>query len=96
LFQDPTAPAQSNQSASTLHASSPEVRHSPLLKPDQDSHPADKVVTLFNQGHIAGSLDHKTLATGLGGALDGTLRQHAVFDEAGQSLPSPQRISSKY
>ncbi|EUC50770.1 hypothetical protein COCMIDRAFT_81048 [Bipolaris oryzae ATCC 44560] len=45
--------------------------------------PGDKVVTLFNQGHIAGSLDGKSLGTGLGGALDGTLREHAVFDEAG-------------
>ncbi|KAL5113969.1 hypothetical protein ACEQ8H_008151 [Pleosporales sp. CAS-2024a] len=51
--------------------------------------PGDKVVTLFNQGHIAGSLDHKSLATGLGGALDGTLREHAVFDEAGLvAMPS--------
>jgi NADPH:quinone reductase-like Zn-dependent oxidoreductase len=60
-----------------------------LVTPAQYSHPTDKVVTLFNQGHIAGSLDHQTLATGLGGALDGTLREHAVFDEAGASLSSP-------
>lgn len=45
--------------------------------------PGDKVVTLFNQGHIAGSLDAQSLATGLGGAVDGTLREYAVFDEAG-------------
>jgi NADPH:quinone reductase-like Zn-dependent oxidoreductase len=45
--------------------------------------PGDKVVTLFNQGHIAGSLDAKSLSTGLGGALDGTLREYGVFDEAG-------------
>ncbi|KAH4050120.1 hypothetical protein HBH98_095900 [Parastagonospora nodorum] len=43
----------------------------------------DKVVTLFNQGHLAGSLDAQSLATGLGGALDGTLREHAVFSESG-------------
>jgi len=54
--------------------------------------PGDKVVTLFNQGHLAGSLDHQTLATGLGGALDGTLREHAVFDEAGL-VPMPTNLS---
>lgn len=43
----------------------------------------DKVVTLFNQGHLAGSLDHASLSTGLGGSLDGCLRQRAVFDEQG-------------
>ena len=41
------------------------------------------MVTLFNQGHIAGSLDGKSLGTGLGGAIDGTLREYGVFDEAG-------------
>lgn len=51
--------------------------------------PGDKVVTLFNQGHIAGSLDFKTLGTGLGGAIDGTLREYAVFDESGLvTMPS--------
>ena len=43
----------------------------------------DKVCTLFNQGHIAGSLTPKTVMTGLGGALDGTLREYGVFDENG-------------
>ncbi|KAI9723964.1 MAG: hypothetical protein M1812_000682 [Candelaria pacifica] len=43
----------------------------------------DKVVTLFNQSHLAGSLTPPDLSTGLGGALDGTLRQHGVFDESG-------------
>jgi NADPH:quinone reductase-like Zn-dependent oxidoreductase len=47
------------------------------------------VVTLFNQGHLAGSLDHKSLSTGLGGAIDGTLREYAVFDESGLvSMPT--------
>ena len=45
--------------------------------------PGDKVVTLFNQGHLAGSLDPSSSATGLGGALDGTLRQYGAFDEQG-------------
>jgi NADPH:quinone reductase-like Zn-dependent oxidoreductase len=42
-----------------------------------------KVVTLFNQGHIGGSLDRKTAATGLGGVIDGTLRQYGTFNENG-------------
>lgn len=33
--------------------------------------PGDKVVTLFNQGHLAGSLNAQSIGTGLGGALDG-------------------------
>ncbi|KAF2129264.1 hypothetical protein P153DRAFT_366683 [Dothidotthia symphoricarpi CBS 119687] len=45
--------------------------------------PGDKVVTLFNQGHIAGSLDMQSLSTGLGGAVDGTLREYGVFAEQG-------------
>ncbi|KAH6614009.1 hypothetical protein C7974DRAFT_404268 [Boeremia exigua] len=43
----------------------------------------DRVVTLFNSGHLAGSLDAASLATGLGGAVDGTLREYGVFDEQG-------------
>lgn len=43
----------------------------------------DRVVTLFNSGHIAGSLDASSLSTGLGGAIDGTLREYGVFDEQG-------------
>jgi NADPH:quinone reductase-like Zn-dependent oxidoreductase len=43
----------------------------------------DKVCTLFNQGHIGGSLDSLSLATGLGGVLDGTLRQYGIFNENG-------------
>jgi len=43
----------------------------------------DRVVTLFNQAHIAGSLDHQSLQTGLGGAVDGTLREYGIFDEQG-------------
>jgi len=45
--------------------------------------PGDKVVTLFNQGHQAGSLDRVTIKTGLGGVLDGTLREYGVFDQTG-------------
>jgi NADPH:quinone reductase-like Zn-dependent oxidoreductase len=42
-----------------------------------------KVVTLFNQAHYGEDLSQKILATGLGGALDGTLRQYGVFNENG-------------
>ncbi|KAF2188126.1 alcohol dehydrogenase [Zopfia rhizophila CBS 207.26] len=45
--------------------------------------PGDKVVTLFNQGHLGGSLDGQSVATGLGGAVDGTLREYGAFDEQG-------------
>ncbi|KAJ4298807.1 hypothetical protein N0V88_003845 [Collariella sp. IMI 366227] len=43
----------------------------------------DKVVTLFNQGHQAGPIDIKASKTGLGGCLDGTLRQYGAFNENG-------------
>jgi len=45
--------------------------------------PGAKVVTLFNQGHFAGPLDHQTVATGLGGVINGTLRQYGTFNEQG-------------
>jgi NADPH:quinone reductase-like Zn-dependent oxidoreductase len=45
--------------------------------------PGDKVVTLFNQGHQFGAVDIPATVTGLGGAVDGTLRTHAVFNETG-------------
>ncbi|KAI3393738.1 hypothetical protein diail_3784 [Diaporthe ilicicola] len=47
--------------------------------------PGDKVVTLFNQGHQFGPVDLSSAASGLGGAVDGTLRQYAVFNETGLS-----------
>lgn len=50
--------------------------------------PGDKVVTLFNQGHLGGPLDRVAAGTGLGGALDGVLRSVAAFDQNGLvSLP---------
>ncbi|ORY16790.1 alcohol dehydrogenase [Clohesyomyces aquaticus] len=49
----------------------------------------DKVATLFSQGHLAGSLDGQSIQTGLGGVLDGTLREYGVFDEQGLvTMPS--------
>ncbi|KAK3670198.1 hypothetical protein LTR78_009954 [Recurvomyces mirabilis] len=43
----------------------------------------DKVITLFNQGHLAGSLDAYSMTTGVGGTVDGALRQYGAFDENG-------------
>lgn len=43
----------------------------------------DEVITLFNQGHIAGTVTPAMMGTGVGGALDGTLREYAVFEESG-------------
>lgn len=45
--------------------------------------PGAKVLTLFNQGHLGGSLNPQTMATGLGGVIDGTLRQYGTFNENG-------------
>jgi NADPH:quinone reductase-like Zn-dependent oxidoreductase len=43
----------------------------------------DKVVTLFNQGHQYGELRPETIATALGGCLEGTLRPYGAFHEMG-------------
>ena len=43
----------------------------------------DKVVTLFNQSHVAGSLTAEDNATGLGGVIDGGLREYGSFNEQG-------------
>lgn len=45
--------------------------------------PGDKVVTLFNQGHQRGFVTPADSKTGLGGCIDGTLRQYAAFDQEG-------------
>lgn len=43
----------------------------------------DRVVTLFNQGHQYGDIDFQAAETGLGGQLDGVLREYAAFDQTG-------------
>ncbi|KAL2139660.1 hypothetical protein VTI28DRAFT_4885 [Corynascus sepedonium] len=45
--------------------------------------PGDRVVTLFNQGHQSGPIDEAATRTGLGGCIDGTLRQYGAFDQDG-------------
>lgn len=52
----------------------------------------DKVVTLFNQAHLAGSPTPSILATGLGANLDGTFRQYGAFDEGGL-VAMPETLS---
>ncbi|KAI9679309.1 MAG: hypothetical protein M1817_005329 [Caeruleum heppii] len=42
-----------------------------------------RVATLFNQGHLAGSLTPETAATGVGGVIDGTFRRRGAFHEEG-------------
>lgn len=51
-----------------------------------------KVLTLFNQGHLAGNPTQESAATGLGGALDGSLREYGTFNENGLVL-MPASIS---
>ncbi|POS74176.1 menadione-induced gene-6 [Diaporthe helianthi] len=55
--------------------------------------PGDKVVTLFNQGHQFGAVDIAATGTGLGGAVDGTLREYAVFNENGVSR-APENLNA--
>ncbi|KAB5542965.1 hypothetical protein GE09DRAFT_232640 [Coniochaeta sp. 2T2.1] len=43
----------------------------------------DRVLTLFNQAHQHGELNPRAGATDLGGNIDGTLRQYAVYSENG-------------
>ncbi|KAI2603438.1 NAD(P)-binding protein [Hypoxylon fragiforme] len=52
----------------------------------------DKVVTLFNQGHQYGPVHNAMMATGLGGAVDGTLRQYGTFNENGL-VRAPSNLS---
>jgi NADPH:quinone reductase-like Zn-dependent oxidoreductase len=54
--------------------------------------PGDKVTTLFNQAHIAGSLDPYSISTGLGGTIDGCLRQYGAFDEEGL-VKAPENLN---
>jgi NADPH:quinone reductase-like Zn-dependent oxidoreductase len=41
------------------------------------------VLTLFHQGHLAGPLDAQSLAGGVGGMVDGALREYGAYDELG-------------
>lgn len=49
----------------------------------------DKVVTLFNQAHLSGSVDSYSVTTGTGGVVDGALQQYGAYNEEGLvHLPS--------
>ncbi|KAF1817032.1 alcohol dehydrogenase [Eremomyces bilateralis CBS 781.70] len=55
--------------------------------------PGDRVVTLFNQRHLAGRLTDDMIYNGsLGGNADGTLREYGVFSEHGV-LKTPSNLS---
>jgi NADPH:quinone reductase-like Zn-dependent oxidoreductase len=43
----------------------------------------DKIVTLLSQAHLYGASTPATLSSGLGGSLDGTLREYGAFNEQG-------------
>jgi len=43
----------------------------------------DKVLTLFNQGHQAGAITLETVGSGVGGVIDGSLREYGAYDEDG-------------
>ena len=53
----------------------------------------DSVATLFNQKHQGGPIKPAGQASGLGGALDGTLREFAVFPENGL-VKTPSNLSA--
>ncbi|KAF6831984.1 zinc-binding dehydrogenase [Colletotrichum musicola] len=53
----------------------------------------DAVTTLFNQHHQSNPITPLAVNSGLGGALDGTLRRHAVLPEHGL-VPSPSSLSA--
>ncbi|KOC18722.1 putative quinone oxidoreductase [Aspergillus flavus AF70] len=52
----------------------------------------DRVLPIFHQGHLAGSLDAKSIKTGLGSSLDGTLRPYGAFDEE-RLVKLPENLS---
>ncbi|KAI1347062.1 hypothetical protein F5Y01DRAFT_330156 [Xylaria sp. FL0043] len=52
----------------------------------------DRVVTLFNQGHQYGAVSIAAAGTGVGGMVDGTLRQYGVFNETGL-VRAPKNLS---
>ncbi|KAI8945539.1 hypothetical protein F4801DRAFT_124094 [Xylaria longipes] len=52
----------------------------------------DRVVTLFNQGHQYGPMTIEAANTGVGGVVDGTLRQYAAFNEHGV-VRAPKNLS---
>lgn len=54
--------------------------------------PGDRVCTLFNQAHQNGVFTKAMGKSMLGSALDGPLREYAIFDETGL-VPAPKSLS---
>ncbi|KAJ5503354.1 Polyketide synthase enoylreductase [Penicillium fimorum] len=54
----------------------------------------DQVATLFNQGHQYAEIDTYSAGTGLGGVIDGTLREYGVFNEQGL-VKSPSNLDAR-
>ena len=52
------------------------------------------MTTLFNQAHIAGSANTAILATGVGGTIDGVIRQYGAYNEEGL-VAMPESLSFK-
>lgn len=52
----------------------------------------DKVLTLFNQSHQGGPISIADQNSGVGGVVDGSLREFGAFDEDGL-LPMPKNLS---
>ncbi|KAL9109472.1 MAG: hypothetical protein Q9227_005807 [Pyrenula ochraceoflavens] len=55
--------------------------------------PGDSVCTLFNQAHMGGPMTPSIIGTGVGGAVDGTLRQYAAYEESGL-VAKPKNLSA--
>lgn len=53
----------------------------------------DLVTTVFNQGHQYGPITTAASNTGLGGMIDGTLREYGVFNEWGV-LKVPKNLNA--
>lgn len=52
----------------------------------------DRVVTLLSQSHLYGPFTPAIAQSGLGGSLDGTLRQYGVFNQLGL-VRAPKNLS---
>ncbi|GAB1199568.1 hypothetical protein APSETT444_008919 [Aspergillus pseudonomiae] len=52
----------------------------------------DTVMTIFNQDHQYGDIDPYAASTGVGGTIDGVLRQYGVYDESG-FVKAPRNLS---
>ncbi|KAE8387978.1 hypothetical protein BDV23DRAFT_174270 [Aspergillus alliaceus] len=53
----------------------------------------DTVITVFNQGHQYGDIDPYAASTGVGGTIDGVLRQYGVYNELGL-VKAPKNLTA--